>query len=148
MRRPILIGVVIGAVLVAAALLGPMAIEAAGAEPKECALCHSMETNVHAFTTSISGHKDELSCSDCHLPHDSALGAYAAKYSTGLRHIWTTATGNTPEEIKLRLEDREMVIANCVRCHSEEEHIQQNGKNSCLNCHSTNPHGDKGEVVK
>lgn len=143
MRRSLLLGLVAGAVLITgAALFGPGAIQAAGAEPATCGSCHVMEAKVNSFTHSDSVHKTEISCSDCHLP--VGMEGLVEKYKTGFRHVMVNLKGDAPEELKLRPSDREMVIANCVRCHSEEEHIQEVGKNACLTCHATNPHGDRG----
>lgn len=142
MRRPILLGLLASVVVItAAALFGPGALKAAGAEPAACASCHVMEAKVHSFQASDSAHKTELSCSDCHLP--TGMAGLTEKYKTGWRHIVTNVQG-APEELKLRQSDREMVVANCVRCHAEQDHIQQVGKTACLTCHATNPHGDRG----
>ncbi len=142
MRKPVLIGLIAGVVVLAGALLfGPHTIQAAGAEPAACASCHVMESKVHAFQTSDSLHKTEISCSDCHVP--AGPGGLVEKYKTGLRHVSVNLSG-APDEIHLRPQDRETVVDNCVRCHGQEEHIQQVGRNACLTCHATNPHGDRG----
>lgn len=143
MRRPIIIGLVAGiVVLTGAVLFGPGAIQSAGAEPSACASCHVMESKVHTFKTSDSVHKTEISCSDCHLP--AGMEGLVEKYKVGFRHVMVNLSGDAPAEIKLRSQDREWVISNCVRCHATEEHIQQVGKNACLTCHATDPHGEKG----
>lgn len=143
MRRRVLIGLVAGVVvLTGAALFGPGAIKAAGAEPNLCATCHVMDTNVHSFQASVSAHKEELSCTDCHLP--AGKEGLVEKYKTGLRHVSAQFSGEIPEHLALRAEDRNWVVDNCVRCHGTEEHIQQVGRSACLTCHATNPHGDKG----
>lgn len=143
MRRPILIGVVAGIALVAGlALLGPGALTASGLEPNSCGACHVMESNVASFQESHSLHKTELSCSDCHLP--SGLEGLTEKYKVGYRHIMVNLKGEAPTEISLRAQDRDWIVANCVRCHDGSEHIQQVGKNACLTCHSNDPHGERG----
>ncbi|HYF95327.1 MAG TPA: cytochrome c3 family protein [Symbiobacteriaceae bacterium] len=143
MRRPVLLGLMAGVVLIAGAILfGPGAIKAAGAEPATCGSCHVMESKVHSFQNSDSIHKSEISCSDCHLP--TGMEGLVEKYKTGFRHIMTNMKGEAPAELRLRPSDREWVVANCVRCHKEEEHIKEVGKTACLTCHSTNPHGDRG----
>ncbi|HEY3365214.1 MAG TPA: NapC/NirT family cytochrome c [Symbiobacteriaceae bacterium] len=142
MRKSVVIGLVIGVIVVAAGVFGPGALTASGAEPNFCASCHVMDKNVHSYQTTASAHKDQVSCSDCHLP--TGATGWAAHYTTGARHIWTTATGRTPAALELTAADQKLVVANCVRCHAEEDHIKQNGKTACLTCHANDPHGEKG----
>ena len=142
-RRSWMIGLAAGALLVLVALFGPGALTASGAEPEFCGTCHVMEKNVASFQHTTSTHGTEISCSDCHLP-SGPLAKLTAKYSTGVRHVWTTIIGKTPEELKLSAADRKLLVDNCVYCHAGESHTQQNGVTSCLNCHSTDPHGERG----
>lgn len=140
MRRPILIGLLAGLLVIGAAL-SPLALPAVGAEPDFCASCHVMEAKAHSFETSESAHKEAISCSDCHLP--SGMGGVMEKYKTGFRHVVANVKG-APEEIHLRATDRQWIVANCYRCHATSDHIKEVGENACLTCHATNPHGDKG----
>ncbi len=144
MRRPILIGFLSGVGLLGAlALLGPGAISASGMEPTTCAACHVMEKNVESFRAKAPATSHEaLSCSDCHVPH--GLEGLIEKYKTGIRHVMVNASGEVPEVIRLRPQDREVVVNNCVRCHTGEEHFENTGTNSCLNCHANIPHGERG----
>lgn len=139
MRRSIWIGLAVGAVLVAAVIFGPGALTATGAEPAACGSCHVMEKNVNSFAKSSSKHAGVLTCGDCHNPD-----SLSDKYKTGFRHLTANLSENRPTELHLAGEARNIVIANCVRCHEGEEHTKQNGKSSCLNCHSNDPHGERG----
>jgi cytochrome c nitrite reductase small subunit len=142
MRKPLLFGLVGGAILLTGAVLfGPGAIKAVGAEPASCGACHVMENKVHSFQASDSLHKTEISCSDCHLP--AGMEGLVEKYKVGMRHVKVNMQG-APEEIHLKATDRQWIIDNCVRCHATSEHIQEVGQEACLTCHATNPHGDKG----
>ncbi len=141
MRRSILIGSLVVALVVVAAVFGPGALTASGAEPAACGSCHIMEKNVSSFHATTSEHgKQQLSCGDCHNP-DTLL----EKYKTSFRHIKVNMSDEKPEELRLNADARKVVTANCVRCHANEEHSQKNGKSSCLNCHSNDPHGERGK---
>lgn len=141
MRRSVLIGVAAGVVLVGAALFGPGAITASGMEPNTCGSCHVMESKVSSFVHSESLHKEEISCSDCHLP--AGMEGLKEKYKVGIRHITVNMKG-APETIHLKAGDRQWILDNCYRCHATEDHIKQVGKNACLTCHSNDPHGERG----
>lgn len=130
-------------ILLALALLGPSAITATGLEPGLCASCHVMGKNVDSFRTTQSLHGESLACTDCHLPYGGVQG-WAEKYRTGMRHMVHTVTGQVPEEVRLTPQARTILIDNCNRCHGDEEHTRLNGKSSCLNCHSNDPHGERG----
>jgi cytochrome c nitrite reductase small subunit len=146
MRKSLVIGTTVFALFLTALIFGPGAISASGAEPSSCGACHVMEKNVASFQQTTDKHKTELSCSDCHVPHQNAVGGLVDKYRTGIRHVSANMTGNIPDQLRLRPADREVVTANCVRCHADQEHSQQNGLNSCLNCHANVPHGERGEL--
>lgn len=148
MKKSLVIGLAIGGLVVAAGIFGPGALTASGAEPVACATCHSMDRNVHSFQTSESSHRTTVSCSDCHIPHETAAKALSEKYKTSYRHIKTALSGEVPEEIRLTPEARKIVLDNCVRCHKEEEHSKENGLGSCLNCHSNDPHGERGVAAR
>jgi cytochrome c nitrite reductase small subunit len=146
MRKSLVIGTTVFILLVGALIFGPGTLSASGAEPATCGACHVMDKNVSSFQNTVDKHKAELSCSDCHVPHESFAGGLVSKYQTGIRHVTANLSGNVPDELRLRPRDRELVIANCVRCHSDQEHIKQNGQDSCLNCHANVPHGERGEL--
>jgi cytochrome c nitrite reductase small subunit len=146
MRKSVVIGLIVFVVLIGIVAFGPGTLSASGAEPATCGACHVMEKNVDSFQHSGDKHVTELSCSDCHVPHDGVVSSLVNKYQTGIRHVTANVSGNIPAELRLRPEDRAAVIANCVRCHSNQDHIQQNGKDSCLNCHANVPHGERGDL--
>lgn len=144
MRRSVLIGAAAGVLVIGGLVIfGPGALTASGLEPDLCATCHIMEGKVHSFKGSESAHRTETTCSDCHLPHGGMEGL-KEKYRTGFRHVAAMVKGDLPEDLRLNQQARQMVLDNCNRCHAQEEHTRLNGTNSCLNCHSNDPHGERG----
>jgi len=129
----------IAALFALALLFGPAALTASGAEPRACATCHSMEQEYQSHA--LSKHS-EVACSECHLPHGFPDGLLA-KYEKGWVHVSKTVTGQTPEKITLKDEDRQMLLDNCIACHTNTEHVKAPENRGCLNCHWSDPHGDK-----
>jgi cytochrome c nitrite reductase small subunit len=82
----------------------------------------------------VSPHRFAV-CNDCHVPHN-LVGKYATKAEHGMRHSYVFTFGN-PQVIRLRDSGKEVVEANCVRCHEGRvSTIFHNppGKR-CFDCH-------------
>lgn len=138
-KRWWIIGTIAG-LFVLALIFGPGVLTASGAEPATCATCHSMQEF-------YDGHKQseahaEVACSQCHLPHGFGDGL-TTKYEKGFVHLWKTVTNATPEKITLKDADRQMLLDNCIACHANTEHVKAPENRGCLNCHWTDPHGDR-----
>lgn len=90
-----------------------------GTEPSACVNCHIMEPQYAGWQK--SSHHTVARCIDCHLP-DSFIPKYLAKAENGYRHgkLFTTQTFEEP--ITVKGAGREILQANCERCHADLVH--------------------------
>ena len=107
---------IIGAFLVGLfAVGGGMLMDKASASPKFCGMCHAMqhEAKTHAMST----HAD-IACVECHLPHDNIAVYYFEKGKTGMHDTLHQVLNDYPVHIKISDHGRDIVNANCLRCHT------------------------------
>ena len=108
-------------------------------DPRACVNCHIMNTQYDAWLK--SGHRHVAGCVDCHLPH-GGLAKWVAKGEHGFRHSMAFTLQNFKEPIEITPRDRELVQANCVRCHEAFVHavFQSPGPAGqelrCMHCHA------------
>lgn len=120
-------------------------------DPSVCVNCHVM--GPYYATWQHSSHKNVATCNDCHVPHNNALNKYFFKAKDGLRHSYVFTMRGEPMAMKAIAESREVIYANCVRCHAQlnQTFVQTghltphdldrgNGK-ACWDCHRDVPHG-------
>lgn len=116
-------------------------------DPKACINCHVMNQQYDAWQK--SGHRHVALCVDCHLPH-AGIEKWIAKADEGFRHSSAFTLQNFKEPIEITPGDREIVLANCVRCHAElveTIHHDASGRDpdfTCLHCHAAVGHGAGG----
>lgn len=111
-------------------------------DPKACINCHIM-TPMYA-SWQHSSHANAASCNDCHVPHDSALRKYYFKAMDGSRHSFLFTFRMEPQVIRARYESKEVIQANCLRCHGDQVHqatTEPIFERSCVECHREVPHG-------
>jgi cytochrome c nitrite reductase small subunit len=86
-----------------------------GTDPRACVNCHIMEPQYAGWQK--SSHHTVARCIDCHLP-ESFVPKYLAKAENGYRHgkLFTTQTFEEP--ITVKAAGREILQANCERCHA------------------------------
>jgi len=115
--------------------------------PESCANCHIMRTQLAGWQG--SSHHTVAVCVDCHLPHDF-IGKYMAKAENGYRHSKEFTAQTFAEPIVLKPRSREILLANCRRCHEELVSTISDGHNGastdCLHCHSTAGHGERAAM--
>lgn len=109
--------------------------------PEFCASCHVMkpmyETHFH------SAHRD-VTCNDCHTPQDNYLKKVAYKGMSGTWDAYVFFTGQSPQIFKTKPRTKEILHANCVRCHWKVvDAIEKRGGKKCFECHRYTPHGEK-----
>jgi cytochrome c nitrite reductase small subunit len=117
------------------------------ADPRACVNCHVMNPQYEAWLK--SGHRHVATCVECHLPHQG-LAKWAAKAEHGFRHSAAFTLQNFKEPIEITPRDREMVRANCRRCHDDLVQVVADsagptpGQLDCLHCHTGAGHGAGG----
>jgi len=122
------------------------AVSYAGTRPETCNNCHVMhpmyENYYHA------AHEKWAECADCHLPHQNVFAYYFEKGRQGAHDVYFFSTGQTPEVIRANEHSRQIVQANCIRCHEKTvESIlmgPQAFDRNCWDCHSSVAHGERG----
>jgi cytochrome c nitrite reductase small subunit len=94
-----------------------------------------------------TGHRHTATCVECHLP-DRGLAKWVAKADHGFRHSMAFTLQNFKEPIEITPRDREIVRANCLRCHADFVHAVVAGparqELDCLHCHAGAGHGAGG----
>src|SRR5262245_17658954 len=96
-----------------------------------------------------SGHRHVAGCVDCHLPHEG-LAKWAAKAEHGFRHSMAFTLQNFKEPIEITPRGRDIVRANCLRCHEALVHsvasapTRARGELDCMHCPATAGHGAGG----
>lgn len=90
-----------------------------GTDPRACVNCHIMEPQYAGWQK--GSHHTVARCIDCHLPA-SFVPKYLAKAENGYRHgkLFTTQTFDEP--ITVKAAGREILQANCERCHADLVH--------------------------
>ena len=90
-----------------------------GTDPRACVNCHIMEPQYAGWQK--GNHHTVARCIDCHLPA-SFVPKYLAKAENGYRHgkLFTTQTFEEP--ITVKAAGREILQANCERCHADLVH--------------------------
>lgn len=125
-------------------------------DPSACVNCHIMTP--YYETWRHSSHALWTNCNDCHVPHDNAFQKYAFKAKDGLYHSAIFTLRMEPTAIRPREESYEVIMNNCVRCHTDlNAHCLKNtaitytdvkkgmGK-ACWDCHRQVPHGNISSI--
>ncbi|MDP2653314.1 MAG: cytochrome c nitrite reductase small subunit [Candidatus Omnitrophota bacterium] len=119
-------------------------------DPRTCINCHVM---VPQYETWQKGsHGRDVTCMDCHVPHDNIIHKYEFKAKDGTRHATIFTLRQEQQVIRIKPEGRAVVQENCIRCHSGilqdvsihkttyEDYLKGDGK-LCWECHRDVPHG-------
>lgn len=120
-------------------------------DPSACVNCHIMTPYHH--TWKHSSHAQWTNCNDCHVPHDNVFKKYLFKAKDGLYHSAVFTMRAEPMAIRPRAESYEVIMANCIRCHTQlnQEFVKtgmisytqasEDGKGkACWDCHRNVPH--------
>ncbi len=99
-----------------------------------------------------SSHAQWATCNDCHVPHDNAVNQYAFKAKDGLYHAAVFTMRAEPEAIRPRDESYEVIMNNCIRCHTQlntefvktgmidYKDVKEGKGKACWDCHTQVPH--------
>ena len=121
-------------------------------DPKVCINCHTM--NTHYATWQHSSHRENATCVDCHLPHDSFINKMIAKSKDGFNHSLAMTLGSYGNNLRVTTDAAERIQNNCIACHEnivaqmlENSQLYQKVGSSvqmgrqCWDCHREVPHG-------
>lgn len=113
-------------------------------DPRACVNCHIMQPQYDGWQN--ASHHAVAKCIDCHLPTDF-FAKYLAKAENGWRHGEKFTTQKFSEPIFVQPRGREILQANCVRCHDALTSEMRLGRHSdaasCLHCHGNVGHGER-----
>lgn len=126
-------GVAVGVVLLAGSAIAMRVTD----QRPFCASCHVMQEA--ALTHKLSTHAN-LSCNDCHAPHNLAA-KIPFKAAEGLRDATANMLGkDVPIPVSLRT--KEVVNANCKSCHAMTNMnvASMQAKPYCVDCHRSVAH--------
>ncbi|MDR2443389.1 MAG: cytochrome c nitrite reductase small subunit [Deltaproteobacteria bacterium] len=118
-------------------------------EPAACINCHIMGSYYQSWEK--SSHREWATCNDCHVPNDKILRQYGFKAIDGLYHAAVFTLRTEPQVIRPRESTREVLLENCIRCHSplvtefvkmtpNYESILNGDKKACWDCHQDLTH--------
>lgn len=113
-------------------------------EPAACVNCHVMGSYYQAWEK--SSHREWATCNDCHVPNDKILRQYAFKAKDGLYHAAVFTVFAEPQVIRARDSSKEVLLENCVRCHSplvtefvkmdlDYQAVVRGDQKACWDCH-------------
>jgi len=112
-----------------------------GEDPQTCKQCHAMNKQFFAWE---KGSHHTIACQECHIPERAhePVAWLLAEADNGFWHSVKFTTGQYPMNIKIRDNNREILQAACVRCHSSlisevaQPSLHSNEQIDCLRCHS------------
>lgn len=119
-------------------------------DPKACINCHIMTP--YYQTWNHSSHAQWTTCNDCHVPQDNIISKYAFKAKDGLYHAAVFTMKGEPQVIRPRDESYEVIINNCIRCHTQLNtefvktgmisycDVKEGKGKACWDCHTEIPH--------
>lgn len=118
-------------------------------DPRACANCHIMRPQLASWQA--SSHHQSAVCIDCHLPH-SFVDKYLAKAENGWRHSKEFTAQTFAEPIALKPASKEILQANCVRCHESlvdsitHARGEADSVPDCIHCHAGAGHGERAAL--
>jgi len=120
-----------------------------GNNPSTCNNCHVMDAVYEGWYH--GGHKLATTCNDCHTPH-ALIPKYLVKAQSGYHHVTAFVFGPIPQAIRAKEASKNVVQANCIRCHTETVSAvlespmygQDTGERRCVECHRSVAHGERG----
>jgi len=92
-----------------------------------------------------SGAHRRIKCVDCHLPNDNQAMHYIWKTIDGVKDVVAFHSGKVPEQITLSSHGREVLQANCIRCH-EVAVTMIDKERKCWECHRRITHKLTGTI--
>ncbi len=116
-----------------------------GDNPTTCNNCHVMDAAYEGWYH--AGHARQTVCSECHTP-EAFFPKYMVKARSGFQHVSAFLLGDIPPAIRARETSKEIVQANCERCHAATvaTMLEASGPQDryCFDCHRNVAHGERG----
>ncbi|MFN0058484.1 MAG: cytochrome c nitrite reductase small subunit [Planctomycetota bacterium] len=115
-------------------------------DPTACVNCHIMRPQYDAWQK--SSHHTVATCVDCHLPA-AGVAKWIAKGRNGFNHSWAFTFQDFAEPIEVAPFNREILEANCLRCHGDLVHelltaqVGESATPQCVRCHAAVGHGPR-----
>lgn len=149
LKIPIIIGVI---ALLAVLGLGMYVTDFTaylGNNPTTCNNCHVMDNVYEGWYH--AGHKEWTTCNECHTPH-AFIPKYLVKAQSGYHHVTAFMFGEIPDAIRAKESSRQVVQANCERCHADTidnldmgyRYTTDDPGRYCFECHRSVAHGERG----
>ena len=117
-----------------------------GHESATCNNCHVMDAAYENWYHGAHGRFAE--CTDCHLPHQNLIAYYYFKGKSGLHDVLWFVTASYSDAIRTTAETRNIMQANCIRCHASTVDSILVGAQPfgryCWDCHRIVTHGERG----
>jgi cytochrome c nitrite reductase small subunit len=128
-----------------------------GDDPAACVNCHIMTP--YYQTWFHNSHAKWTTCNDCHVPNDNVFKKYYFKAMDGMLHSAVFTMRAEPLAIRARRASSNVVMDNCIRCHTQlntefvntgmitfNEAREGKGK-ACWDCHATVAHGRQSSIA-
>ncbi|MFI3331533.1 MAG: cytochrome c nitrite reductase small subunit [Rikenellaceae bacterium] len=121
-----------------------------------CVNCHVMASYYDSWQH--SSHAPWTNCNDCHVPHTSTFAKYSFKAIDGLYHSAVFTFNAEPEVIRAREASSEVIMNNCIRCHTQlnrefvntgmitHTQVKEGKGKACWDCHRSIPHTVRSNV--
>lgn len=110
--------------------------------PTACINCHIMRDQFDGWQKST--HHHVAVCNDCHVPKDP-IRKWLVKAENGYAHSRAFTFEDFHEPIRMRPVSRQVVLDNCVQCHTDiTSHMALGAgrqRADCLHCHASVGHG-------
>jgi cytochrome c nitrite reductase small subunit len=119
-------------------------------QPSACVNCHIMAP--YYATWSHSSHGRDVTCSDCHIPHDNPARKWYFKSTDGIKHAAAFTLRKEPQVIQAKPGSDNIIRQNCIRCHTQlNTEFVKTGRTEapakmadestrCWHCHRNIPH--------
>ena len=138
------VGALAAAGIAAFVLFGPPQMLAKTSTPDFCVSCHVMESEYQAWSHA-GAHRRKI-CVDCHLPNENKAVHLVWKTLDGLKDVALFYSGRVPERIQLTEHGKEVVQANCIRCHEATVAMIREDR-PCWTCHRRIAHRNTGTIA-
>lgn len=129
-----------------------------GDDPAACVNCHIMTP--YYITWAHSSHGRDVTCNDCHVPHQNIAKKYFFKGMDGMKHVAYFVTNSERQAIMAEESSANVIMDNCIRCHTQlnQEFVKTGRINymmakrgeglACWDCHRSVPHGGMNGLAK